>query len=80
LTPNAGASAARKLLARRLRALASRSPAPFRSYRLGGRRTVCRNAVKHSFDAEILIEVRPMHALSGSDQAPIRPLLGRGFE
>jgi hypothetical protein len=42
-------------------------------------RAMCRDAVKHSFDADVLVDIRPVHTLTGPDQVKILALLGRGF-
>jgi hypothetical protein len=39
----------------------------------------CRNAVKHSFDANIFIDFGPVYSLTGADKTKPRALLWSGF-
>jgi hypothetical protein len=38
-----------------------------------------RDAMKHAFDADVLIDVRPVDSLTGADETKIRPLFWRGL-
>ena len=36
-------------------------------------------AMKHAFDTDVLIDIRPMYSLTGPDETEIGPLLPRGL-
>ena len=37
-----------------------------------------RDTMKHTFDTDVLVNIRPAHSLTGPDKAKIRALLWRG--
>ena len=37
------------------------------------------DAIKHAFDADVLVDIRPMYSLTGPDKTEIRPLLPGGL-
>jgi hypothetical protein len=68
--------------ARRLNALVRRfliaHSAPFNpNWRRSG--AMRRDAVKHTFDTDVLIDIRPMNPLTRPDETEMRPLLGRSL-
>jgi len=80
--PNARASAACVPRARRLHAPVRRltisDDAGARAYTLRSWRTRG-NAVEHSFDADVLVHVRPMNPLPAANETEVGPLLRRGL-
>lgn len=79
LWPNDSGSPAHRLLARLEQHLVRRSLAVHSGR--SGRRSwpTRRSTMKHALYAEILVNVRPVNSLAGSDETKLCPLCGLGF-
>src|SRR6266850_607287 len=49
------------------------------SHRWSGPRATGGDPIEHAFDTDVLVDVRPVHALAGPDEAELRALLERGL-